>query len=402
MPSSPASNAPALTDLVMPKLGLTMTEGVLAEWKVRPGDAVSAGEVIFVVETDKIANEVEAPGAGTIAEILVQAGETVPVGTPVARWTGKGFVAEAPEMPKAAPAPDAPKPVPLPVSTGARVRATPLARRIARARGVDLHAIAGSGPDGRIKAADVAAAAQAAPAVMPVAPPAAGGERIALSARYLAMVRRVVTARREIPDFQIVRTADVGALLDLRGQLNRSGTRKITINDMVLKAVGRALLAVPRANRIWDHDAHLAFAETDVGMVVDSEDGLFIPILRDVGRTPLDRLAADSAAASARAREGRLSAADMTGGAISVSNVGMVGATALTPIISPPQSAILGVGAVDSLFRPDAEGRPVPRREITLTLSCDHRVYDGVLAARLLQAIAGALEAPHSLLRTED
>lgn len=399
MPSSPASKAPALTDLVMPKLGLTMTEGVLAEWKVRPGDAVSAGAVIFVVETDKIANEVEAPSAGTIAEILVQAGETVPVGTPVARWTGKGFIGEAP----AAPAPDmeAPKLGPVPASTGERVRATPLARRIARARGVDLHAIAGSGPDGRIKAADVAAAAQAVPSAPPSAPPAAGGERIALSAKYLSMVRRVVTARREIPDFQVVRTADVGALLDLRGQLNRSGTRKITINDMVLKAVGRALLAVPRANRIWDHDAHLAFAETDVGMVVDSGDGLFIPILRDVGRVPLDRLAADSAAAAARAREGRLGAADMAGGAISVSNVGMAGAKALTPIISPPQSAILGVGAVDSLFRPDAEGRPVPRREIALTLSCDHRVYDGVLAARLLQAIAGALEAPHSLLLTE-
>lgn len=399
MPSSPANNAPALTDLVMPKLGLTMTEGVLADWKVKPGDNVPAGAVIFVVETDKIANEVEAPSAGTIAEILVQAGETVPVGTPVARWTGKGFIAEAPDAP--GPAVEAPKPQAreenLPVTSGERIRATPLARRIARAQGVDLTGIIGSGPDGRIKAADVEAAAKTAPA----APPSAEGERIALPAKYLSMVRRVVTARREIPDFQVVRAADIGALLDLRGQLNQSGGRKISVNDMVLKAVGRALLAVPRANRIWDHDAHIAFAATDVGMVVNSEDGLFIPILRDAGRLPLDRLAGASATAAAKARDGRLNAADMTGGAISVSNLGMYGAKALTPIISPPQSAILGVGAVEQVFRPDSMGRPVLRQEMTLTLSCDHRVYDGVLAARLLQAIAEALEAPHSLLLTE-
>lgn len=395
MPSSPANNAPALTDLVMPKLGLTMTEGVLAEWKVQPGDSVSAGAVIFVVETDKIANEVEAPSAGTIAEILVQTGETVPVGTPVARWTGKGFIADAPDAVE--PAVDAPKPASALASTGERVRATPLARRIARAQGVDLHAVAGSGPDGRIKAADVEAAAKTAPAALS----SAVGERIALSAKYLSMVRRVVMARREIPDFQVVRTAEVGALLELRGQLNAVGGRKVSVNDMVLKAVGRALLALPRANRIWDHDAHIAFATTDVGMVVNSEDGLFIPILRDVGRLPLDRLAGDSADAAAKAREGRLGAGDMTGGAISVSNLGMFGARALTPIISPPQSAILGIGAVERLFRPDAEGRPALRQEMTLTLSCDHRVYDGVLAARLLQAVAEALEAPHSLLLTE-
>lgn len=394
MPSSPANNAPALTDLVMPKLGLTMTEGMLAEWKVQPGDSVPAGAVIFVVETDKIANEVEAPSAGTIAEILVQSGETVPVGAPVARWTGTGFIADAPAGVEAS------KPqagvANLPATSGGRIRATPLARRIARAQGVDLAGIAGSGPAGRIKAADVEAAVKAAPAATP-----AEGQRIALSAKYLSMVRRVVTARREIPDFQVVGTADIGALLKLRGRLNQPGGRKISVNDMVLKAVGRALLTVPRANRIWDHDAHIAFALPDVGMVVNGEDGLFIPILRDVGRLPLDRLAGDSAAAAAKAREGRLSAADMTGGAISVSNLGMFGAKALTPIISPPQSAILGVGTVEQVFRPNSKGKPVLRREMTLTLSCDHRVYDGVLAARLLQAIVGALEAPHSLLLTE-
>ena len=394
MPSSPANNAPALTDVVMPKLGLTMTEGMLAEWKVKPGDSVPAGAVIFVVETDKIANEVEAPSAGTIAEILVQTGETVPVGTPVARWTGTGFIADAPAVVEAS-EPQAGV-TNLPVASGGRIRATPLARRIARVQGVDLAGIAGSGPPGRIKAADVEAAAKTAPAATP-----ADGQRIALSAKYLSMVRRVVTARREIPDFQVVGTADIGALLKLRGRLNQSGGRKISVNDMVLKAVGRALLAVPRANRIWDHDAHIAFAAPDVGMVVNGEDGLFIPILRDVGRLPLDRLAGDSAAAAAKAREGRLGAADMTGGAISVSNLGMFGAKALTPIISPPQSAILGVGTVEQVFRPNSKGKPVLRREMTLTLSCDHRVYDGVLAARLLQAVAGALEAPHSLLLTE-
>lgn len=412
MPSSPANKAETLSDLVMPKLGLTMTEGVLAEWKVKPGDSVPAGAVLFVVETDKIANEVEAPSPGTIAEILVAAGATVPVGAPVARWTGQGLPVDeettGQASPAALPAETAPasSPAAAPLAIpGGRIRATPLARRIARTHGVDLAGIAGSGPAGRIKAADVEAAVtrvETAPTLAPVAvEQVTAGARIALSAKEQAMVRRVVAAKREIPDFQIVGSADLGPLLALRAALNRAGGQKISVNDMVLKAVGRALLDVPRANRIWMDGGHLALPASDVGMVVNADDGLYIPILRDVGRLPLDALAAASAGAAAKAREGRLGAADMEGGAISVSNIGMFGVRALTPIISPPQSAILGVGAIEPVFRPDADGRPASRQELTLTLSCDHRVHDGVLAARLLRSIVAGLEAPHSLLLTQ-
>ncbi|HET7409827.1 MAG TPA: dihydrolipoamide acetyltransferase family protein, partial [Paracoccaceae bacterium] len=336
MPSSPEGNAAAaaVSDVVMPKLGLTMTEGVLAEWLVGPGDRVRAGQVMFIVETDKIANEVEAPADGKIVEILVTNGETVPVGTPLARWTGKGASepqesAPEPERP-ATPADDAraeprPSAAPVPAPTG-RIRATPLARRMARQAGIELGHIAGSGPQGRIKAADIAAAsAGAEPAAARAAPMPAAGERIAVSARHLSMARRVMAAKRDIPHFYLTARAEVSALLEFRQALNAAGGPKITLNHLLLKAVGRALLACPEANRIWADDALTALPASDVGMVVDTGEGLFIPILRDVGRQPLDALALSAADLIARAKAGGLRREDLEGGAVSVSNVGMAG-----------------------------------------------------------------------------
>lgn len=401
MPSSPASNAAGgLSDLVMPKLGLTMTEGLLAEWRVAPGTRVRAGEVIFVVETDKIANEVEAPSEGEIVEILVEDGRTVPVGTPLARWTGHGQTEAAaaedtPALtPSAGPGPAAP----------GRVKATPLARRLARERGVELAALTGSGPGGRIKAADVEAfhapPPRPAPQPAPQTAPAARGEAPPLSAKHQAMVRRVVAAKREIPHFYLMRRAEVSALLSLRAAVNAAGGPKATLSHFIVKAVGRALRALPQANRIWADGTLLPLADSDVGLVVDTAEGLFIPILRRVAETPFDRLCATAAALTERARGGGLAREDLEGGAVSVSNLGMAGVESVTPIISPPQAAILGVGAVTELFRPDEAGRPALRRELSLTLACDHRVFDGMTGARFLEAIARGLESPHSLFLT--
>lgn len=395
----------------MPKLGLTMTEGVLAEWRVGPGEAVRAGDVLFVVETDKIANEVEAPSDGEMVEVLVAAGATVPVGTPLARWTGAGLApddgeaeagdGEAPPpasdtAPTASPAPGA---APAP---GARVKATPLARRLARQHAVELTALQGSGPGGRIKAADVEAAAER-PAPAAAAPlPAGDGTPVPLTPKHAAMARRVAASKREVPHFYLTRRAEVSALLRLRAELNAAGGPKITLNHFLLKAVGRALIRRPESNRIWGGDSLIALARADVGMVVDTPEGLFIPILRDAGRTPLDRLAAEARSLADRAAAGTLSRADMEGGAISVSNLGMAGVDSVAPIVSPPQSAILGVGTVAEIFRPDAAGAPALHREITLTLACDHRVHDGMTGAALLAAVVGGLETPHRLLRTLD
>lgn len=408
MPSSPARE---VSDLVMPKLGLTMTEGVLAEWRVGPGEAVRAGDVLFVVETDKIANEVEAPSDGEMVEILVETGATVPVGTPLARWTGAGLApdgggAEAGDGDAAPAASDtADTPAPIAAAPGARVKATPLARRLARQHAVDLTALQGSGPGGRIKAADVEAAAERpAPSTAAAAPPPApeDGTPVALSPKHAAMARRVAASKRDVPHFYLTRRAEVSALLRLRAELNAAGGPKITLNHFLLKAVGRALMRHPEANRIWGGDSLIALARTDVGMVVDTPEGLFIPVLRDAGRTPLDGLAAEARSLAERAAAGTLTRADMEGGAISVSNLGMAGVDSVTPIVSPPHSAILGVGTVAESFRPDAAGAPVLCREITLTLACDHRVHDGMTGAGLLAAVVEGLETPHGLLRTLD
>jgi len=416
MRSSPASDMgrAAVSDLVMPKLGLTMTEGVLAEWRVKPGDRVRPGQVIFVVETDKIANEIEAPGEGEIVEILVGSGATVPVGTPVARWTGKGSLSgeagrvAGPEAAGLAPEsrPEPAPPRPTTAAAGGRIKATPLARRIARQRGIDIAAIAGSGPGGRIKAADVEAALARAPEVGALEPAPAQvqtqTQTVALSPKHLAMARRVSAAKREVPHFYLVRRAEVSALLALRTAMNAAGGPKTTLTHFLLKAVGRALLACPEANRIWADGALATYATTDVGMVVDTPHGLFIPVVRDAGRLALDRLSLAANALIERARAGTLRREDLEGGAVSVSNVGMAGVESVAPIINPPQSAILGVGAVVETFRPDPAGQPMLRRELVLTLACDHRVHNGMSAARFLEAIVAGLETPHGLLRTTD
>lgn len=396
-----------MAHLLMPKLGLTMTEGLLSEWRTGPGKAFGKGDVLFVVETDKVANEIEAEADGTIAEILVQEGETVPVGVPLARLAGSDGAAspasshaDAPDRPADArrDGPQDPSAHNAPSPAG-RIVATPLARRMAREKGVALAEVKGSGPRGRIKAADVEAAAV--PARAPAAAvPETGLDRIPADPVRQATARRVVAANRDIPQFHVESEAGVGPLMDLRATLNAEpGRTRVTVTHLVLKAVGLALAELPETNRIWLDGEIGQFRTADVGMVVETPEGLRIPVLRDVGRQTLDAVAEDAAGLAARAREGALRPGDVSGGAISVSNVGMFGVRALAPIVNPPQSMILGLGAERAVFRPDAAGAPALRREVTLTLVCDHRVLDGAVAARFLGRLVGILETPLALLR---
>lgn len=411
-------------DLVMPKLGLTMTEGVLAEWRVSPGQPFKTGDVLVVVETDKIASEIEADSDGVLIETTIPVGETVAVGTPIARWStdGRRDGSDAVPTPTAAPptgetAEPAPPariaPLPAPVRDGERVLSTPLARRRAQDLGVDLTTVTGSGPRGRIKMADVEAAAQRAasvpapapePTPSPIAAPAGG--RSKPSTLQATIARRLTAAKRDVPHFYLAAEAEVSELMALREKLNADaepGSPRVSMTHLVLAAVGRALAATPDMDRVWDDatpgGAILSLGQGDIGLAVDTPRGLVAPVLRGAAHLPLDRLARDAAALTDRARNGRLGAEDFQGGAITVSNAGMHNVTFMTSIINPGQSSILGVGSVRSVFRPDDAGAPVLKRELGLVLSADHRLFDGVAALAFLNRIIAGLERPLRLLR---
>lgn len=404
-----------MSEIVMPKFGLTMTEGLITAWHRKPGEAVKAGELLFEVETEKVTNEVEASTDGVLDEIFFAEGSVVAVGLPIARMSD-GTPGAVSSSRSAIAAKDAPSARKLMAEHGIdrdsvagtgrdgrvmkgdvlRIVATPLARRIARRDGVDLAEVSGSGPNGRIKAADVAAVARPEPAAS-----SAVSGLVQPDAIRAATARRVQAAKRDIPHFYLTRHVDVRALNRLRADLNAAATGrvKLSITHLLVKAVGLALAAHPALNRVWLPDGILTLDSVGVGIVTETPQGLRIPIANAVDRTPLDDLAEVCAGLFARARTGSLTSDDVSGGAISISNVGMFGADTLTPIISPPQAMILGVGAEQRLFRPDAEGRPMLTQEIVLTLAADHRLIDGADAARFLATLAGVLEEPLALLR---
>ena len=400
-----------MTDLMMPKLGLTMTEGLLAEWRVAAGASFVAGDVLFVVETEKIANEIEAQEAGRIETFLVDEGETVPVGTPVARLSeapthavsNRDVLSEGAARVETAPPKEdleskASRSAPPERN---RVPATPLARRLARQHNIDLRDLTGSGPRGRIKAADVERATAdraASPVQVPEGPSQAHLETP--DAARMATARRVSAAKRDIPHFYVQAEAEVSELLELRAKLNGDPRfARLSVSHLLIKAIGQALAELPETNRIWLDEGLLSLGSTDVGLVVDTDAGLRVPVIRNVAARPLDAVAQEAGDKAGRARDETLTPQDMSGGAISLSNVGMHDVSGLIPIVNPPQSMILGVGAERGLFRPDADGNPVLRREITLWLACDHRVLDGALAARFLACLTTALEVPLALLR---
>lgn len=388
-------------ELLMPKLGLTMTEGLVADWMVAPGQAFGAGQGVFVVETDKVANEIPAEAAGTLAEILVPAGQSAPVGAVLAYWedgraAGEGETARAPvpPAPAEAPAAAATPAGPAPAAAAARIAASPLARRLARERGLDLAGLRGTGPRGRIVARDLPAASRA-------AMPEAAGEgytRIAPTPLQATVARRLAQGKQETPHFYLAVEAEVSRLLALRRELNAQPGTRLTINHFIVQAVGRALRALPWANRVWQDGAILAFDRIDVGVAVDTPAGLLAPAVRDIGELGLGGLARRLDALVGRVREQGLRSEDLGQPAITVSNAGMHNVSYMTSIINPGQAMILGVGSIRELFRPDAQGQPALRREMGLVLSADHRILDGVRALEFVNEVVGLLEQPARLI----
>ncbi|MBO0128513.1 dihydrolipoamide acetyltransferase family protein [Agrobacterium sp. OT33] len=420
-----------MADIVMPKLGLTMTEGTIAAWYRQPGETFVKGDILFEVETEKVTNEIEAASNGQLETILHAEGSVVLVGEPIARMMLEGEaptqaasapLVSMPENPTSRHAPSARKlmaehdidPASV-VGSGRdgrimkgdilRVIATPLARRIARDTGKDLQVISGTGPAGRIKAADVLAAQPAAaPTPNDVTHETTSPKITVPDALRMATARRVQAAKRDIPHFYVSRDVNAGPLLHLRASLNAetSTRQKMSVTHLLVKALGLALHRHPALNSIWLPDGIMTLPEIGVGIVTETPGGLRIPVLNGADHLPLDTLAATCGVLLDRARTGRLRNADVSGGAISISNVGMFGAGSLTPIIGPPQAMILGVGAEQQAFRPAADGNPELRREINLTLAADHRLIDGADAARFLSTLTELLENPLDLLRAPE
>lgn len=400
------------SELLMPKLGLTMTEGVLLEWNVAPGETFTKGQVLFVVETDKAATDIEAEEDGVLAERLVEVGATVPVGTPVGRLVATdGAVPviapdgeESGEQQKGVSAPSAPAPArtsPTRSTDGERQVATPLARRIAREKGIDLKTVAGTGPRGRIKLADVEQIKTPPPAAASTPVEVAQNRRVRPTPIQAAMARRLSQVKQGVPHFYLSTEAEVSALIDLRKELNSDPERtKLTLTHFVLAAVGRSLVDHPGMNRVWAEGEILELGSADVSMAVEADNGLFVPVVHAAGTLPLDKIAERARTAIEKARASRLTAAEMEGAAVAVSNAGMHDVTWLTPIINVGQSSIIGVGSVRELFRPGPDGSPKLRREMGLVFSGDHRVHTGVEGLTFLNRIRTYLENPLRLLRT--
>ena len=438
------------TEILMPALSPTMEEGTLAKWLVKEGDTVSSGDLLAEIETDKATMEFEAVDEGVIGKILVPDGtEAVKVNTAIAVLLADDESADdigSVPAPEAAPAADAgneaapagaseapaavaapaPAPVAPAASDGSRIFASPLARRIAAQKGLDLAQMTGTGPHGRIVKADVEAAtatAPAAPAPAATAPNApapapalATGpsadvvarmyqdrayQEVPLDGMRKTIAARLTEAKQSIPHFYLRRDIRLDALLKFRGDLNRQledrGV-KLSVNDFIIKACALALQAVPDANAVWAGDRMLKLEPSDVAVAVAIEGGLFTPVLKDAEMKSLSALSAEMKDLAGRARDRKLAPHEYQGGSFAISNLGMFGIDNFDAVINPPHGAILAVGAGVRKPVVGADGELAVATVMSVTLSVDHRVIDGALGAQLLQAIVDNLENPMVML----
>jgi len=432
----------------MPKLSDTMTEGTLVAWKKKKGDKVSSGEVIAEIETDKATMEWESPEDGMLTEIYVEEGGRVNVGDKIAFIGGEGEEApveaeekkkeEEPKTPekkeekpkeakaekkeeeKAAaakvekkPPAETEKPAPK-VEKGeeARVKASPVARRVAVELGVDLASVQGTGPDGRVTETDVRAAAKlktAAPqktaaAPKPTAQAARPGEstRINLSGMRKIIAQRLVESLGPVPHFYLTVDIDAGPLMAAREELKSAGEgseeSKITVNDFVLKAAVEAAVKVPRANASFDGDAIVQYADVDLGVAVAIEDGLLTPVVRAAQSKSLREISELVKDLAHRARNKRMKPEEFQGGTFTVSNLGGMAIDSFSAVINPPQGFILAIGRITKTPVIDDRDQIVAGHRMTITMSCDHRVIDGALGAAYLKELRHLLENPALLL----
>ena len=427
-------------NILMPALSPTMEEGTLAKWLVKEGDTVESGDVLCEIETDKATMEFEAVDEGTIGKILVADGtEGVKVNEPIAVLLEEGesvddigaapAPAAAPEKVAEAEAPaSTPQPTPAiarpaEVSSGERIFASPLARRIAAQKGLDLKSIQGSGPKGRIVKADVesataqpapaaAATASSAPAPAP-APQSASAEQVMamyadrefeempLDGMRKIIAARLTEAKQTIPHFYLRREIQLDALLKFRSEINKGLEAKgikLSVNDFIIKACANALQEVPDCNAVWAGDRILKLKPSDVAVAVAIEGGLFTPVLRDAESRTLSSLSVEMKDLAARAKERKLAPHEYQGGSFAISNLGMMGITNFDAVINPPHGSILAVGTGQKMPVVNADGELDIATVMSVTLSVDHRVIDGALGAQFLAAVKNNLENPVTML----
>jgi pyruvate dehydrogenase E2 component (dihydrolipoamide acetyltransferase) len=436
-------------EILMPALSPTMTEGNLAKWLKKEGDEVRSGDVLAEIETDKATMEVEAVDDGTIGKILVPEGaQGIKVNAPIALLLGEGeeasaltsLSAAAPDPPPAAPPRKEQEILPPPAVTSevallpasapsgdrgdGRIFASPLARRMAQHAGLDLAAIRGSGPQGRIIKADIDAALSAPRAAPPAARPAAAPsgplvppaapslskERVAalagnppyterpLNAMRRVIARRLTESKQTVPHFYLTIDCEIDALLKIRAELNKkSETYRISVNDFVIRAAALALRRVPAANASWSEDAILVWDSVDIAVAVALDDGLITPIVKAADRKGLAAIANETKDLVERARAGKLKLEEFQGGTFSISNLGMYGVREFAAVINPPHGGILAVGAGEQ--RPVVkDGALTAATVMSCTLSCDHRAVDGAVGAQFLAALKRLLEDPLTML----
>lgn len=424
-------------NILMPALSPTMEEGTLAKWHKKEGDSVEAGDIIAEIETDKATMEFEAVDEGKIGKILISEGTGgVKVNTPIAVLLEDGesnddidvsatanenkaekkpepapketqAVVEAPKQ-KSAPKADAVK--------GNRIFASPLARRIAKDKGIDLSTIQGSGPKGRIVKSDLegakpqaATSSQATSISMPSAGPDARKLADMLDMPYRTepnsgmrktIAKRLLESKQTVPHYYLSIEIQLDNLMKLRQQINdqAEGAYKISVNDLIIKATGMALKKVPDANSSWTDDTTLFYERADVSVAVATDAGLITPIIKNADQKTLSEISNEMKDLAVRARDGKLKPEEYQGGTCSVSNLGMFGIKQFSAIINPPQSAIVAVGAGETRPAFDDEGNVVPATFMTATGSFDHRTIDGAVGAQFLSAIKGYLENPFTML----
>ena len=437
-----------MAEVRMPKMGDGMEEGTINLWLKKEGDHVTAGEPIAEVETDKANVEIAAYETGTLSRIVVKEGETVPVGTVIAQigegsatsTTGNGAHASAETTRPVTPEPVAEgsalsKP-PLGLESGGpsaeRIKASPLARRMAMELGIDLALLQGTGPGGRIVERDIQAyrkspdarkaagektlvrsvppappaeekpGVPAAPRSAPPAPaPAPVGQDIKPSRMREAIAKRTVQSKQNVPHFYVTMVIEMDRALGLLKELNADATDgKVTINDLIVKGCAVALGKVPEVNATWTPEGTIhRYAEAHIGIAVGIDEGLIIPVVRDCQTKTLRQISAEAKTLIGKARASQLKPEEFSGGTFSISNLGMMGVDEFIAIINPPEAAILAIGGIvrEPVVVGDSD-EIVIRSRMKVTLSADHRLLDGVIAARFLQEVKKALEAPFSLL----
>ena len=439
-------------DVLMPQLGETVAEGKITEWFKKPGEEVQPGENLFMIETDKVSMEIQAIAGGVLSEIRVPAGDTAPVGTVVAVISdGSGATASVPAR-AIAPAPPAPArdlsasgvaaPVAVPrirTDTGpvvldpffevrtpgknygpARIGGiaiSPLARRLGAEAGIELSRVPGSGPHGRIVARDVEAmGTRTRAALASSAAPGAAEimalyrdtpfEEVPLDGMRKTIAVRLVQAKQTIPHFYLSLDIGIGELLKLREQVNATAPRdqegnppfKLSLNDLIVKAWGWALQSVPNANAVWAEDRILRFRHSDIAVAVAIEGGLITPVIRKAETKTVKAISVEMKDLAARARSRRLKPNEYQGGSTAISNLGMYSVREFSAIINPPHATILAIGAARRAPIEKGKDGIVFVSQMTVTLSCDHRVVDGALGAQLLAAFQGFIERPITML----